>query len=735
MLLRGILSFVRFRGLPFPTPRPGLPLLRCGGRPNITTTIQYIFVSPKLFLSLAALVAFSSFTRAQTASPISASLDEPILLTKIVVTAGPVDRPLETTLDARAPVQPIPTQDGADFLKCVPGFCVIRKGGADGDPVLRGQAGSRLNVLLDGEAILGGCGNRMDPPTAYVFPAAYDRVTILKGPQTVLYGPGGSAGVVLFERDDKRLSQPGAGADGSLTAGSFGRLDEALEIHGGTPDVFMRVTGTHSQQEDYEDGAGREVHGRYRRWSGNLAIGWTPAERTALVLSAARSDGEAAYADRMMDGTRFDRENVGLSFKQEALPGVVSKIEGRVYYNYVDHVMDSFTLRSFTSSTMMPNPSVSNPDRRTVGGRVAVELAPTEDLGVTLGFDAQQNRHTVRSSSNQLTDPYETYMRLRDARFENYGIFSEVRHKLAERWRLIGGLRADRWQVADDRAMIKTGMTATANPTQGQERRSLLGGGFVRVEKEAAALPLTVFAGLGHTERFPDYWELFSKESSTTVSAFGVQPEETTQVDTGLIYKKGALTGSLTVFANRVSNYILIQSGYLKPAGMMGTRASTLSRNVDASSWGGEAALAYRIAKYWRLDGSLAYVEGRNRTDHLPLAQQPPLEGRLGLSYATEIWSLGVLSRIVAAQNRFALNQGNIVGQDLGPVGGFSVFSLNGGWRIARYAQIAAGVDNVFDRTYAEFISRSGSGVAGFTTTSRVNEPGRTFWAKLDLKY
>jgi iron complex outermembrane receptor protein len=40
--------------------------------------------------------------------------------------------------------------------------------------------------LLDGEYILGGCDMRMDPPTACVFPQSFDRVTVTKGPQTVL---------------------------------------------------------------------------------------------------------------------------------------------------------------------------------------------------------------------------------------------------------------------------------------------------------------------------------------------------------------------------------------------------------------------------------------------------------------------------------------------------------------------------------------------------------------------
>ena len=93
------------------------------------------------------------------------------------------------------------------------------------------------------------------------------------------------------------------------------------------------------------------------------------------------------------------------------------------------------------------------------------------------------------------------------------------------------------------------------------------------------------------------------------------------------------------------------------------------------------------------------------------------------------------MARVAARQNRYALNQGNIVGQDLGPTGGFSVFSLNAGWRMTRYAQLTAGVDNLFGKTYAEFISHGGSAVPGFTTTTRVNEPGRMLWAKLDLRY
>jgi len=54
---------------------------------------------------------------------------------------------------------------------------------------------------------------------------------------------------------------------------------------------------------------------------------------------------------------------------------------------------------------------------------------------------------------------------------------------------------------------------------------------------------------------------------------------------------------------------------------------------------------------------------------------------------------------------------------------------------VTRRTRVTAGVDNVLDETYAEFVSRGGADVLGFTITLRVNEPGRTFWVKLDVRY
>jgi iron complex outermembrane receptor protein len=175
-----------------------------------------------------------------------------------------------------------------------------------------------------------------------------------------------------------------------------------------------------------------------------------------------------------------------------------------------------------------------------------------------------------------------------------------------------------------------------------------------------------------------------------------------------------------------VDDYILIQTAYPK-----GMRSTTVTRNVDAYTWGGEADATWALAARWRLMGTLAYTQGENRSDDRALAQMPPLEVRTGLNYEDPRWSAGVLWRVVAAQDRYAVNQGNIVGQDLGPTAGFGVLSLNGAWRPSSAILVSAGIDNLLDKLYAEHLSRGGAMVSGFEQTTRVNEPGRTLWLKV----
>jgi len=657
-------------------------------------------------------------------------------LGEVVITASPMEEPLKVVTDPKAPRQPVPAHDGGDYLKTIPGFSVIRKGGTDGDPVFRGMAGSRLNILLDGEQILGGCGARMDPPTAYVFPESYDRITLLKGPQTVAYGPGNSAGTVLFERDVKRFREGGFRFNGSLTAGSFGRNDQVADFRAGNPDGYVQFTGTRSDANAYKDGDGRRVHSAYTRWSTSAALGVTPDDNTRVELTVLQSDGEAAYADRSVDGSKFARENVGLKFEKKNLSPVFEKVEAHAYYNYVDHVMDSYSMRPGNPAGMM---AAMNPDRKTVGGKLAATLRLADPTQLKLGLDAQSNVHTGRMGAGVGMMHYEGQPRVEDANFGQIGLYGELTHFLGEKDRIVAGLRSDWWDAQDKRQRLAlTMMGSVANPTANKRRDSTLASGFARWEHDLAA-GSTAYVGLGHVERFPDFWELVYKEGPTAadLSAFATtKPEKTTQLDAGVTWKQGPLGGFVSGFYGKVNDFILIQSNVVRsnvPWGLMGNRTVSIVRNVDATTWGGEAGVNYAFTPNLRGDASLAVVRGTNDTEDRALAQIPPFEARLGLVWDNQVWSFGSLLRLVSRQNRYAVNEGNIVGQDIGRTAGFGIFSINAGYRPKKGVLLAAGIDNLFDKTYAEHISRAGAMVAGFTQTTRVNEPGRNLWLRASI--
>ena len=652
---------------------------------------------------------------------------ETTALREVVVTAPRMLKPLTVEMDAKVPRQPLPAHDGADYLKSVSGFSVIRKGGTDGDPVFRGMAGSRVNIQTDGEHVLGGCGSRMDPPTAYIFPETYDRIVIVKGPQTVLRGPGNAAATVMFERDDPRYEEFGFRTRGSALTATADRRDFVADLAPGNEHVYGQLSGSRAESGNYEDGGGREVHSRYMRWNSNALFGWTPTENSRFTISGALSDGEAAYADRSMDGSKFERENVGMGFELDRPGSFVRKVEAQAFYNYVDHVMDNYSLREFIPSMMMPNPSASNPDRRTSGARASFDIGNDVSLA-TIGVETQENVHTGRSTSNQDGDPYQGKIRVEDARFRNLGLFGEATWQVAENQKLVAGARADAWYARDYRA-LRAGNQP--NPTYREERDETLTSGFARWERDVPSLAATFYAGVGRVERFPDYWEITAgSESTTSLSAFDTETEKTTQLDAGFIYRSERLELSVAGFYSDVADFILMQSAYMK-----GPRSTTVTRSVDAATFGAEVDLGYEITEGWNLTGSAAYTQGKNRTDGLPLAQIPALELRAGLNYDADRWSAGMLVRSVADQERFAINQGNIVGKDLGRSDGFTTMAMSASWKMTADILVSAGVDNLFDADFAEHLSRGGAMLSGYEQTMRVNEPGRTAWLRIGAEF
>lgn len=605
----------------------------------------------------------------------------------MTVTAPQAEAGIITT-STHAPRQPVPASDGADLLKTIPGFSVLRSGGSNGDPVLRGMFGSRLSILADGASTQGGCGSRMDTPTAYISPSQFDLLTVIKGPQTVQWGPMASAGTLLFERQPEHFDQAGLRGEATLLRGAHNRADQTLNTTFGNQHGYIRIDGNRSVSDDYRDGDGNTVPAAWRKWNSDLTLGVTP-EDALLELNLGAGNGEARYAGRSMDGSRFMRKHATLKLEKYNLSDHLTKLSWQTYYNDTDHIMDNFSLRKPAGMKM-----ASQVGGVTVGTRLA-GVWENETTRLTSGVDAQRRQHRKKAQGEWRND----------ATITQLGLFSEWREAITDNGVSVIGARIDRYQAKDDRQ------------TQTAVRNATLPGVFARYEYTLPDVPVMIYSGVGYTERFPDYWELFSGRAGKQ-SFSNLHSEKTLQWDSGVQLNTKDFTFWASAYVNRISDYILFD--------YRGT--SPVASNIDAAMLGGEAGASYALTDNWSLDGSLSYVRGEKRPSQQPLPQTPPLEARVALNYQGSNWRSTLLWRTVAHQHRIAPRQGNVTGQDFGNSAGFGVVSWNLDYRFTDALSAQVGIDNLLNKDYSEHLNMAGNKQFGYSAAQSMPEPGRTWW-------
>lgn len=670
----------------------------------------------------AAVSAESTSTQHQTLAPIVATAQQGNAASGLIVHADP-----------KQPIQPIPATDGADYLQSIVGFNGIKNGGTNSDVTFRGMFGSRIKILTDGSESLGACPARMDSPTSYISPESYDRISVIKGPQTVQYANTGSAATVVFEREKPELTaeKPYQG-QASVLIGSFGRLDHNVEAVLGDAQKYVRLNANRSESNSYQDGDGHSVPSSWERWNTDLAFGWTPNENTWLELTAGKSDGEALYAGRDMDGSQFARESLGLRFEKKNITEVIQKVEGQVNYSYNDHIMDNFSLRTPPLAEMehnnmkmlMPNPMSMQVTRRTLNSRLAV-TSEWDQLSLVTGVDSQMNKHGGAMTSPTMPSMNKPFQS--DMKFQSYGAFAELTYPLNEDNKVVTGARVD--QIKIDALKLN------------DERKETLPSAFIRLERQHPEHEVKSYIGVGYVERVPDYWELFSTahgNSGMSKPAFNdLATEKTLQLDLGYQQQRGAFSSWVSAYAGLVNDFILMSYHNHPTSGGHGhgSSFSASAKNVDATIAGAEAGIGYQFTDAIQADVSAMYAWGENSTDHRALPQIAPLEGRVNLRYVQDKYTLATLWRVVAAQDRISLNEGNIVGYDINESKAFNTLALNATYNLMKDVDVAIGVDNLLNQTYTEHLNKAGSSGFGFASNEQFNNTGRNYWARVSMKF
>ncbi|TLD99216.1 TonB-dependent receptor plug domain-containing protein [Helicobacter trogontum] len=611
--------------------------------------------------------------------------------------------------------------DVAKSILFIPGFSMTRKGGGGSEIYFRSQGASRLPIFLNGGTLNGACSARMDTTITYVFPENYNRINIYKGPQDVRYGAL-IAGGILFERDITRLKNLSFHAEASGLYGSFNRLDINANVIVGNKYGSLQAIVSHYSSDNYKAGGNKNVHSAYNRESVSLIGTITPTENVAIELDVDIGRGFASYADRGMDARTFDRMSYNLKYQQH-FNETFDLLDIRAWYNDIDHIMDNFSHRSVAGNMgsgmggMMGSYMLSNPKRLSIGGRVEGRFYLNDIIELYVGTNYNNDAHASNKSrmftganpnevNAKLNTPYKP-----DFIFENAGVFTQGAYLPDSSFAIFFGARYD-YMTTLHKSTIRL--------------HNHLFSAFSRYEQYLGNA--TMYAGLGVAQRAPDVWE------RSSVGGMNLLSETNIQLDTGIVYKHRNYNAKISLFASYMPNYIALYYG-----------SNTSVFNTNALLFGGEIEGEYIFLDSIHLYGSLAYTYGQNLTTYSnanallnagsPLPQIAPLQGQFSIFYDDNNWLLRFDVLFNAAQYRYALNFGNIVGKDFGASKAFATLNLYGGYTFKNIT-LLAGIDNITDTLYAYHLSKYGSdAILGVAPTDRIYEPGRSIWAKLKVTF
>lgn len=490
--------------------------------------------------------------------------------------------------------------------------------------------------------------------------------------------------------------------------------------------------------DSYEDGSGEMVRSAFDSEHLNLMAGFGKATtgQVELGLEAVRTE-DALFAGAGMDSPQDSNDTYRLKFhRAERLAGLTNfKVD--LYFSGVDHLMDNYSLRPLTAPMTMRVPSTSD----TFGGTASADRVVSTSLVLTIGLDYQENLREALRFAGPNPDSVEVLQSVMwpDASLAQGGLFVEGQQLLGEKSRLVFGGRLDRFLARADKADSKpAGMNRSPNQLyeyyygmQAEDWSASELSGLLRYERHVVQ-KLTFFTGMSRSTRAADTTERYLGSNNLAAPKRWVgnpqlEPAKHRQLDLGLASRDENSSWSVTAFLDDVNDFILRDRAHGQE-GILRDDNATIYRNVEARLLGLEVEGSYRPGERLGISGVASGVRGENRTDDRPIAQIPPLQGWVQIDYGPERWGVQGHFRWATSQTRVDDDPTTGSGQDFGATPGYGVLDLSARYRILQSLDLVVGVDNVFDRTYANHLNR---GNLFDPDPVRVNEPGRTFWIRL----
>lgn len=586
----------------------------------------------------------------------------------------------------------------AHMLENVAGVRTLSTGGEIGKPVIRGLTGSRVLVAEDGSRLEDYAWSDEDGPSIDARMA--DRVEIVRGPASVLYGSDALGGVVNVIPDpvpDALDRSPFTRGSVEAYAASNNReLGGVLKLEGARDGLGWRATVAGRGAEALHTPAGELENTGFASLNGQLAAGLRSASGGA-TLRYTRYGGEFKLLEAQGPPP-------GVPEGQEA--GPERKLsDDRV--QFAGHLLAG-TWRFETKAQWQRHWLQEVADEQVPGGPPPVPGQETVQFDLllntlTLDLLAHHSMGAVRGTvgasgalqDNNTRGPVPV---VPDAQTASAALYAFERYTL-HRLSLVAGARADgRWLRAD------------ADPVLGNAAGRLSWGAIAAdlgaVIEPAEGLALSANAGRGW--RAPTLFELFAAgprigEARYEIGNRDLEPEASLNLDAGVRWEGRRARGAVSAFRNRISRYI-----YLTPTGqfLSGLRVYR-HEQADAVLRGLEATAEVQPVTDLTLRGRFDAVEGTNQLTQEPLPLVPPPRSAFEVEYQTT--ELHWASRVyLYGQWEHVWRQNRLSTFDV-PTEGYNLLHGGGGLekRIAgRLMRLELKVRNATNAAYRDFLSR-----------------------------
>jgi len=467
-------------------------------------------------------------------SPETVTRLDPLVVTATSRAQRAEEAPASLSVVAGETLRQRPVRDLADAVQDVPGVDVTDAGLGRKGISIRGMQSDHTLVLVDGMRINNSASAiaHSDYELGWVPAEAIERVEVVRGPLSSLYGSEALGGVVnVITRKATDRWQGSVSAAGVMTDHGRGGDQRHLSGYAGGPLIpgvlGLSVWGEFQDQSELrsaDDGRVSSLDDRDAR-SGNATLTWTPDERQRVDVGFGTSfedrwhdtqnTGSVAGYYRSEDDVR--RQRISVTHAGEWTWGD-SRV--RLYRS----VLDRINRRDDDTAASGPHKFID-----TVGDG-QLSFAPDEIHQVTLGGEVRRER---------LEDP--TVNARGRAEQTHYAAFAQDEIILGERWALTLGSRLDQHEEFGTELSPRAYLLYHA--TDALTFKGGVGSGF-----KAPTLK----------QLSPDYAARAGGGRFTIVGNPDLEPEKSVSFEAGFEYRRGIWSARTMAFQNEVDD--LIQS-------------------------------------------------------------------------------------------------------------------------------------------------------------------------------